>query len=164
MRRAHLLLLAALIAGCQTITDMEGDADGTDELCPALQSFAEGIPAGQAQRVTLRTFWDAQPAIACERPDTAPARTFCRYLSTSSSIEFMSTNIRRVMDCAGIDYPETPDELDRMVGQVSTLDPAFTRRAVKLDLIFDTTGEAQRAPFLTIALTPQKKGQGRNQE
>lgn len=152
MRRAHLVLLAALIAGCQTIADTETDEEAPDSLCPALQAFAEGIPAGQAQRVTLRTFWDAEPTIACERPDTAPAKAFCNYLSTHSSIEFMSANIRRVMRCAGISYPETPDDLYRMVGQASTRDPAFTRRAVKLDLTFDTTGETQRAPFLTIAL------------
>ena len=157
MRRAHLVLLAALIAGCQTIADTDDDEEGPDTLCPALQAFAEGIPPGQAQRVTLRTFWEPEPAIACERPDTAPAREFCQYLSTHSSIEFMSTNVRRVMRCAGISYPEAPDELYRMVGQASTREPAFTRRAVKLDLTFDTTSEAQRAPFLTIALTSPAK-------
>jgi hypothetical protein len=162
MKSAHLLLLAVLFAGCQAIADPEEDADGPDQLCPALQAFAEGIPAGEAQRVTLRTFWDAQPTIACERPDTAPAKAFCAYLSANSSVEFMSTNIRRVMRCAGISHPETPDDLYRMVGQASTLEPAFTRRAVKLDLTFDTTGDAQRAPFLTIALTPKSMGKSKS--
>ncbi len=162
MRRAHLLLLAVLVAGCQTIADTDDDEDGPDGLCPALQAFAEGIPPGQSQRVTLRTFWDAEPTIVCERPDTAPAKDFCKYLSTHSSIEFMSANIRRVMTCAGISYPETPDDLYRMVGQASTRDPAFTKRAVKLDLTFATTSETPRGPFLTIALTSQVPVKGKD--
>src|SRR5262245_29177242 len=91
------ILVLPLLGGCAAIHAER------DDLCDAFGAYAESVTGVPMEEVTLRTDWSGEPTIACLRPKTPGAIAFCEYLAANSSIEFMSTNIRRALQCLKVD-------------------------------------------------------------
>lgn len=124
-----------------------------DSMCDALRSFAESIDDSETHEVFLRTDWGAEPAIACGRSEKRPEIAFCAYLVENSSIEFMAFNVQRVLECAGVDFPERSTFfIKSLKGTVISYDPAFTDKAIDMVVTFDTTSDNE-LPSLKISMS-----------
>jgi hypothetical protein len=147
------LLLSIQLGGCASVRAT------ADETCRALRTFAESIPTSDRHSVTLKTDWGAEPTIACQARADTPESELCHFLLGNSSIEFMSTNIERVLRCAGVTFPSAPNGLyvERLAGAVRADSPPFTNRKVTMELEFDSEA-TDVLPYLTIAITPTDSG------
>ena len=124
-----------------------------DSMCHALRNFAESVGGSEVHEVTLRTDWSAEPVIACGRSEKPSEIAFCAYLVENSSIEFMTVNVQRVLECAGVDFPERSRlVVKNLNGTVVSHDPAFTEKAVDMVVTFDTTRD-DKLPSLTISVS-----------
>ena len=151
VRAVAFALAVATLCGCATPQVLN------DDMCSAFRSFAESIPNSGRHFVTLQTDWGAEPTKACLRLDAAPERALCTYLIENTSTEFMAFNIRRALQCLKVGFPSNPDELylETLSGSVRSHRPAFTIRAVDVELEFDSTSR-DGLPHLTIAVSVDK--------
>ena len=149
-RFLRLSICGAVVAtlGCVSIAHAEGDS-----MCDALRDFAESIDGSETHEVFLRTDWGAEPTIACGRSERQSEIAFCAYLVENSSIEFMTVNVQRVLECVGVDFPQRSALFVKsLTGTVISHDPAFTENAIDLVVTFDTTSESE-LPSLTISVS-----------
>ena len=134
--------------GCVSMAHAEGDS-----MCDALRDFAESIDGSETHEVFLRTDWGAEPTIACGRSERPSEIAFCAYLVKNSSIEFMTSNVQRVLECVGVDFPQRSELFVKsLAGTVVSHDPAFTEKALDVVVTFDTTGDDE-LPSLTISMS-----------
>ena len=150
--RFYRLLVCSLMAtalGCASDNPSESDT-----MCNALTVFAESIDDTDVYEVTLRTEWNAEPTIACGPRTPAPEGAFCNYLVENSSIEFMTTNIERVLECVGKELPpgSEPPYLGGLSGTVISYDPAFTDLPIVVVVGFDTRSDRE-LPSLGISMS-----------
>lgn len=121
-------------------------------MCDALRDFAESIDDLETHEVVLRTDWGSEPAIACGRSDKPSEMSFCAYLVENSSIEFMTVNVQRVLQCVGVDFPQRSTLfVESLSGTVISHAPAFTHEALDMVVTFDTTSDGQ-LPSLAITM------------
>ena len=141
--------VAATTLGCAAVKSEKGDT-----MCDALSDFAESIHSLETHEITLRTEWGAEPFVACGRSDKAPEIALCEYLVENTSIEFMTENVRRVLDCTGIDFPPSSEQIfvRNLAGTVVSRDPAFTDEPIEIVVSFDTAGD-ENMPSMTISIS-----------
>jgi len=140
--------VVAATMGCVSIAHAEGDS-----MCDALRDFAESIDDSETHKVVLRTDWGAEPTIACGRSEKPSEIAFCAYLVENSSIEFMTVNVLRALECAGVEFPQRSTlSVKSLTGTVISHDPAFTEEAVDMVVTLDTTSDDE-LPSLTISMS-----------
>lgn len=128
-----------------------------DTLCDALNEFTEAIIDTDTHQVTLKTDWGAEATVTCARKAAPPEMALCQYLIHNTSREFMTVNIRRVLECLGTTFPEDSAQLyvADLSGTVRSSRPAFTDIAVDIEVSFNTTS-SEDLPSLTISVTRQE--------
>lgn len=151
MERLLRLSVCGVVAatlGCVSIAHAEGDS-----MCDALRDFAASIDDSETHKVVLHTDWGAEPTIACGRSEKPSEIAFCAYLVENLSIEFMTVNVQRVLECAGVEFPQrSAPSVKSLTGTVVSDAPTFTDKAIDMVVTFDTTSDDE-LPSLTISMS-----------
>jgi len=122
-------------------------------MCAAFARFAKAISDGEPHTVKLLTDWFPEPKAACQHTDYIPGIELCQWLVSHSSMEFMTINIGRALECAGIHRVATHGQyphVDSLAGKVSS--DNFTSKDVSLVIEFDSS-PTDGLPWLSVTIT-----------